>query len=126
MSKQIILRIGVVISYCLINYTLVVDILGGLIIKILIHLLTTNSILLRGLSITYVLSLGVWILTLFWKEYKYENLILAISSIILICPLILNLFVQIKALRFEFGFIAPCFIFCALLLLAWREQMGKS
>lgn len=115
-------RIALVTSYCLISFTLIKDILGGLIVRILVHLVWANSIWLKIIGLLYIICLLAWIFPL-WDWPKVAKPMLIISSIILTSPLLMSLFWQIREKNIELGFIVPTIIFFSILFFQLKELL---
>ena len=122
MTNSLYLRFGLVVSYCIVSFTFIKDILGGLIFRILLHLIGSPSILFKIIGILYIICLLVW---LFPLRGDVAKPIWLISSVILVSPLLLNLFWQIREKNIELSFIVPTTIFFVFLLLQWKELLKK-
>ncbi len=118
-SSRFILSIAMIFAFCLIDFTLIEDIAGGFIFKILIDFTLSDSFLLKGISLVYILCLATWLFQT-QNNQNYQKLTLTISTIILAVPILLALFWQSKNGELGLTFLLPSIAFLVLLFFQWR------
>jgi hypothetical protein len=121
MKNSLYLRLALVASYCFIDITIIREIVGGFVFNVLIDLIVGKSIWLKLIAFLFFTCLLAWI---FPVKGDNQKLVLIISSVILISPLLLNLFWQIGEKNIELGFLVPTIAFFSFLFLTWKEVLN--
>lgn len=117
--NNFLLRIALVLSYCLIDYTLAQDLLGGRIIEILVYFLTSGELMLTAIAAIYFACLIIWLTSpLLTRGNASERKLLVVVSVIMVLPLIANVILLLSQIGIQF--ILWSAIFCILLYLNLR------
>lgn len=117
-----LLRIGIVISYCFINFTLARDILGGYVYEILFHMIVSPSFWLKLVGFLFIFCLLIWIISI-WNRNSELKKFLIFSTVVLIFPLLLQLIEKMTTQDFELSFFIPTILFLFFVFLNWRTML---
>ncbi len=115
-NNRFALSMGMIGTYCLIDFVLLRDIAGDHVFKILNQFLFTGSISLKGISLVYISSLAIWL----FPTLSNQKLVVSISSLILVAPIIIALIWEFRDNLFNVGFVLPTIVFFLLLFIQWK------
>lgn len=124
--KSPFLQFAMIFSYCVIDLTLIKDLVGGFVFEIIYMLLKSSSMTFKIIAIIFILTLSAWLFFTSLERTKGGKIVLFISSTILICPMLLSIILSIRSQIFELTFFLPVTTFLFLQFIIWRTIIKKQ